>query len=57
MPDPADEHTQTNHALLDDLDRAAMLLIAGEASSHCVRATIEHIVAICPAAGPNASCS
>jgi len=45
VPDDADPRTQLNHALLDDLDRADRLLIAGEASSHCVRATTEHIVA------------
>ena len=39
-----DPHTQLNSALIADLDRADLLLIAGEASSHCVRATTEHIV-------------
>jgi len=45
VPDDADPRTQLNRALLDDLDRADRILIAGEASSHCVRATTEHIVA------------
>jgi nicotinamidase-related amidase len=52
VPDAADEHTQMNAALLADLDRADLLLIAGEASSHCVRATTEHIVANLPGGRP-----
>ena len=52
VPDAADDHTQMNTALLADLDRADLLLIAGEASSHCVRATTEHIVANLPGARP-----
>ncbi|WP_140636127.1 cysteine hydrolase [Methylibium rhizosphaerae] len=45
VPDPGDADTQLNQGLIDELDRADTLLIAGEASSHCVRATTEHIVA------------
>ncbi len=45
VPDPDDPDTQLNQALIDALDRADLLLIAGEASSHCVKATAEHIVA------------
>jgi nicotinamidase-related amidase len=45
VPDPDDPDTQLNQALIDELDRADTLLIAGEAGSHCVRATTEHIVA------------
>ena len=52
VPDADDEHTQVNTALLAQLDRAGLLLIAGEASSHCVRATTEHIVAALPGARP-----
>jgi len=52
VPDAGDEHTQVNTALLAHLDRAELLLIAGEASSHCVRATTEHIVAGLPGARP-----
>ena len=44
-----DPHTQLNGALIADLGRADLLLIAGEASSHCVRATTEHIIANLPA--------
>ncbi len=52
VPDSADPDTQLNAALLADLDRADVLLIAGEAGSHCVRATTEHIVANLPSAHP-----
>lgn len=52
VPEAADEHTQMNRALLAELDRAGTLLIAGEASSHCVRATTEHIVANLPSGHP-----
>ena len=48
VPDAADDHTQMNAALLADLDRADTLFVAGEASSHCVRATTEHIAANLP---------
>jgi len=41
---PDDPDTQLNQALLEQLDQADCLLIAGEASSHCVKATTEHIV-------------
>lgn len=52
VPDAADEHTQMNRELLAELDQASTLLIAGEASSHCVRATTEHIVANLPSGHP-----
>lgn len=48
IPDPADEATGLNRALLADLARADRVLIAGEAGSHCVRATVEHLVANWP---------
>lgn len=48
VPDAGDAHTQLNSSLLAALDQADVLLIAGEASSHCVRATTEHIVAHLP---------
>ena len=44
VPDPADPSTALNRPLLERLDRAETLLIAGEASSHCVKATVEHLV-------------
>ncbi len=44
VPDPHDPATGLNHTLMASMDQADVLLIAGEASSHCVRATTEHIV-------------
>lgn len=48
VPDPADEGTELNQALLAALDRFDRVLIAGEAGSHCVRATVEHLAAHLP---------
>ena len=50
VPDPEDAHTQLNAKLLDSLFAADRVFIAGEAGSHCVKATTEHIVANWPAA-------
>ena len=44
VPDPADCSTQTNNELLDRLHRSDRIYIVGEAGSHCVKATVEHIV-------------
>lgn len=44
VPDVEDETTQLNAAFLDRLRRADRLYIAGEAGSHCVKATTEHIL-------------
>lgn len=44
VPDAEDPDTQLNQGLIAQLDQADLLLIAGEASSHCVKATTEHIV-------------
>ena len=44
VPDEEDPATQLNTALNASLDQADLLIIAGEASSHCVKATTEHIV-------------
>ena len=44
VPDEEDPATQLNTALIASLDQADLLIIAGEASSHCVKATTEHIV-------------
>lgn len=52
VPDAADARTELNTALLAELDRAAHIVIAGEASSHCVRATTEHVVAHLPGGRP-----
>ena len=45
VPDLSDPATQRNQALLDSLAQADKIFIAGEAGSHCVRATTEHIAA------------
>lgn len=44
VPDPADPGTQVNHALLAVLAGAERVYIVGEAASHCVKATTEHII-------------
>lgn len=48
VPDASDPETQTNRALIEQLDQADLLLIAGQASSHCVKASTEHIVQSLP---------
>lgn len=53
VPDATDPHTELNSAFLARLDQAETLFIAGEASSHCVRATTEHIVANLPGGRPD----
>lgn len=44
VPDPAVPATQLNRALLERLANAGELVVAGEAASHCVKATVEHLV-------------
>ena len=44
VPDPEDAATQLNRSFIDRLARADQIYIAGEAGSHCVKATTEHIV-------------
>lgn len=48
VPDEQDPHTQLNPELLAQWDDADLLLIAGQASSHCVKATTEHLVDYLP---------
>ncbi len=48
VPDPADPDTGLNQALIERLLAADRVLIAGEAGSHCVKASTEHIVAAFP---------
>lgn len=48
VPDPQDPETQLNTALVAALDAGERIVIAGEASSHCVRATAEHLAAHLP---------
>ncbi len=52
VPDPADPATALDTRLLQRLGEADLLLIGGEASSHCVRATTEHIVQHLPRLQP-----
>ncbi|MDR1889136.1 MAG: cysteine hydrolase [Zoogloeaceae bacterium] len=44
VPDPAAPETLDNDALLARLAVADRILIAGEAGSHCIKATTEHLV-------------
>ncbi len=48
VPLADDPATGLNSRLIADLDAASTLLVCGEASSHCVRATVEHLVAHLP---------
>lgn len=43
VPDPADAATELNAAFIAQLREADRILITGEAGSHCVKATTEHI--------------
>lgn len=52
VPDASDAATQLNRTLIADLDRADLILIGGEASSHCVRATTEHLADNLPSGQP-----
>ncbi len=52
VPDADDPDTALNTRLLQALGSAGRLFIAGEASSHCVRATTEHIVQHLPQLQP-----
>lgn len=45
VPDPGDAATQLNLGFIARLREADLVLIAGEAGSHCVKATTEHLVA------------
>ena len=49
VPDPAAPETCLNQALLHCLLQAEQLIVAGEASSHCVRSTVEHLLEHAPA--------
>jgi nicotinamidase-related amidase len=43
VPDPSDPHTQMNQSLVESLRKADKVFITGEAGSHCVKATTEHL--------------
>lgn len=45
VPDPADPGTQLNAGLLDTLEQADTILLAGEAGSHCLANTVRDIAA------------
>ncbi len=44
VPDKAEPDTLLNRALIDSLKSADRVYVAGEAGSHCVKATTEHVV-------------
>ncbi|RQO57212.1 cysteine hydrolase [Paucibacter sp. KBW04] len=44
VPDAKDPASQLNRELLNQLAQADEIWVAGEASSHCVRATVEHLL-------------
>ena len=48
VPDPADPGTQTNRALVDSIAAADRVLVAGEALSHCVAATVSDLAGDVP---------
>jgi nicotinamidase/pyrazinamidase len=48
VPSDDDAATQLNRSLIAKLDEAELIVIAGEASSHCVKATTEHLVGHLP---------
>lgn len=52
VPDDADERTRLNRALLARLDGADEILVAGEASSHCVAATVRDLAEHLPSGRP-----
>ena len=52
VPDPADPATALNTRLLQQLDAADTLIVAGEASSHCVRASVAHLLQHLPSGRP-----
>ncbi len=43
VPDPDDPSTRMNHKLVKTLEEADMILVAGEALSHCVKFTVEDL--------------
>lgn len=53
VPDADDPRSQLNRALLGSLDRSELILVAGEAGSHCVRATVEHLAEHLPGGNPS----
>lgn len=52
VPLADDPATQRNDTLLAELDRADVIVVAGEAGSHCVKATVEDLVDYLPSGRP-----
>jgi len=52
VPDPTDPTTLLNTSLVARLQPAQRLVIAGQASSHCVRATVTHLLEHLPGGRP-----
>lgn len=52
VPDPDDARTTPNRTLLERLDGAREIVVAGEASSHCVAATVRDLVQHLPSGRP-----
>lgn len=52
VPDAGDVRTALNRELLASLDKADVLLVAGEAGSHCVRASVRDLVEHIPGCRP-----
>lgn len=48
VPDPLDPETQLNLDLIKQLDASDEIYVAGQASSHCVKASLEHLVEFLP---------
>jgi nicotinamidase-related amidase len=53
VPLAEDPATQLNQALITWANQAEVLVVAGEASSHCVRATVEHLLENLPQQTPD----
>ncbi len=49
VPDPSDPHTLANEDLIGALKGADRILVAGEALSHCVAATVRDLAGVIPA--------
>ena len=52
VPDDDDATTQLNQGLIATLEEADLIVVAGEASSHCVKATVEHLADNLPSRQP-----
>jgi len=48
VPDPTDQNTMLNGVLITRIIAADEILIAGEALSHCVKASVEDLISVVP---------